>query len=78
MTRGQSAVGIAPGTDVSRFIREITKRFAEIEQLLEQVEETGLRIKASALRRSRSGVGGQGGSSVAAKVPVRFAVPLAG
>lgn|SRR5262245_5794272 len=45
MTRGQSTVGIAPGTDVSRFIREITKRFAEIERLLEQVEETGLRIK---------------------------------
>jgi hypothetical protein len=45
MAHGQNTVCVAPGTEVSRFIRQITKRFTEIEQLLEQVEQIGSDIK---------------------------------
>jgi hypothetical protein len=36
---------VAPGTVINRFTRQLTKRFIEIERVLEQAEEIGLRIK---------------------------------
>ena len=42
---GPNAVSVAPGTVINRFIKQLTKRFIEIEQVLEQAEEIGLRIK---------------------------------
>jgi hypothetical protein len=45
MSSGQNTVWIAPGTEVSRFIRQIARRFTEIEQVLEQAEQIGSRIK---------------------------------
>jgi hypothetical protein len=45
LSHGQNEVYVAPGTDVSRFIRQISKRFTEIEPVLEQAEQVGSRIK---------------------------------
>jgi hypothetical protein len=42
---GPNAVLVAPGTVINRFIRQLTERFIEIERVLEQAEEIGLRIK---------------------------------
>jgi hypothetical protein len=42
---GPTTVSVAPGTVINRFIRQLTKRFIEIERVLEQAEEIGLRIK---------------------------------
>jgi hypothetical protein len=42
---GPNIVSVAPGTAINRFIRQLTKRFIEIERVLEQAEEIGLRIK---------------------------------
>ena len=42
---GPNTVSVAPGTVINRFIRQLTKRFIEIERVLEQAEEIGLRIK---------------------------------
>lgn len=41
---GQNMLCVASGTDMSRFIRQITKRFTEIEQVLDQAEQIGSRI----------------------------------
>ena len=38
-------VSVAPGTVINRFIRQLTQQFIEIERVLEQAEEIGLRIK---------------------------------
>jgi hypothetical protein len=40
----QNKILVAPETNVNRFIRQITKRFIEIEQVLEQAEQIGSRI----------------------------------
>jgi hypothetical protein len=45
LSRGQNTVCIAPDTDVDQFIRQISNRFIEIEQVLEQAEQIGSRIK---------------------------------
>jgi hypothetical protein len=45
MCCGKNEVQIAPDADVNKFIRQITRRFAEIEQLLEQAEQIGSRIE---------------------------------
>jgi hypothetical protein len=42
---GPNTVSITPGTVINRFIRQLTQRFIEIERVLEQAEEIGLRIK---------------------------------
>jgi hypothetical protein len=42
---GQNTVCIVPGTEINRFIRQLTTRFIEIKQLFGQAEEIGLRIK---------------------------------
>jgi hypothetical protein len=42
---GPNTVLVAPGTVINRFIRQLTERFIEIERVLEQAEEIGLRIK---------------------------------
>jgi hypothetical protein len=42
---GPNTVAVAPGTVIHRFIRQLTKRRIEIERVLEQAEEIGLRIK---------------------------------
>jgi hypothetical protein len=42
---GPNTVSVAPGTVINRFIRQLTKRFIEIERVLEQTEEIGLRIR---------------------------------
>jgi hypothetical protein len=42
---GPNTVCIAPGTEINRFIRQLTKRFIEIKQVFGQAEEIGLRIK---------------------------------
>jgi hypothetical protein len=47
---GPNTVSVAPGT-VNRFIRQLTKRFIEIERVLEHAEEIGIMDKASALFR---------------------------
>ena len=41
---GPNTVLVAPGTVINRFIRQLTKRLVEIERVLEQAEEIGLRI----------------------------------
>jgi hypothetical protein len=38
-------ISVAPGTVINRFVRQLSKRFIEIERVLEQAEEIGLRIK---------------------------------
>ena len=43
--RGQNTIWVAAGTDLKKFIRQITKRFFEIEQVLEQAEKIGSEIK---------------------------------
>jgi hypothetical protein len=45
LCNGQNKVCIAPDTNVNRFIRQITKRFFEIEPVLDQAYEIGSRIK---------------------------------
>jgi hypothetical protein len=45
VARGQNTICVAAGTDLKKFIRQITKRFLEIEQLLEQAEKIGSEIK---------------------------------
>jgi hypothetical protein len=42
---GPNTVLLLPGTEINSFIRQVTRRFSEIEQVLEQAEEIGLRIK---------------------------------
>jgi hypothetical protein len=42
---GPNRVSVAPDTVISRFIHQLIKRFIEIEGVLEQAEEIGLRIK---------------------------------
>ena len=42
---GPNTVLIPLGTEINSFIRQVTKRFSEIEKVLEQAEEIGLRIK---------------------------------
>jgi hypothetical protein len=42
---GENEICVAPETDVRKFIRQITKRFLEIEAVLEQAELVGSRIK---------------------------------
>jgi hypothetical protein len=42
---GPNTVSVAPGTVINRFIRQLTKRFIEVERVLEQAEEIGLRIR---------------------------------
>jgi hypothetical protein len=42
---GPNTVLVTPGTELNSFIRQVTKRFSEIEQVVEQAEEIGLRIK---------------------------------
>lgn len=42
---GRNTISVARGTDVDKFIRQITKRYSEIEQLLAQAEQIGSRIK---------------------------------
>jgi hypothetical protein len=42
---GPNSVSVAPGTEIKRFIRQVTKRFTEVEQVLEQAEAVGLGIK---------------------------------
>jgi hypothetical protein len=45
MSCGENEICAAPETDVRKFIRQITKRFLEIEAVLEQAELVGSRIK---------------------------------
>ena len=45
LSYGPNTVSVAAGTEINRFIRQVTKRFTEIEQVLEQAEKIGLRIK---------------------------------
>jgi hypothetical protein len=45
ISKGPHIVSIAPGTKVSKFIRQITQRFDEVRKALEQAEEIGSRIK---------------------------------
>jgi hypothetical protein len=45
LSNGQNEVCVAPDTDVNKFIRQITKRFFEIEPVLDQAYEIGSRIK---------------------------------
>jgi hypothetical protein len=45
LSKGQNGVCIAPDTDVNKFIRQITKRFFEVEPVLDQAYEIGSRIK---------------------------------
>jgi hypothetical protein len=42
---GEDKIFAAPDTNVKKFIRQITKRFIEVEQVLEQAELVGSRIK---------------------------------
>jgi len=39
------AICVSTGTNVNKFIRQITKRFLEIERVVEQAEQVGSRIK---------------------------------
>jgi hypothetical protein len=48
---GPNTVSVVPGAVINRFIRQLTKRFIEIEPVLEQAEEIGITDKASALFR---------------------------
>jgi hypothetical protein len=45
VSRGQNTICVAAGTDLKKFIRQMTKRFLEIEQVLEQAEKIGSEIK---------------------------------
>jgi hypothetical protein len=45
LCRGENTVRVAADADVNRFIRQITKRFFEIEQVLEQADKIGSEIK---------------------------------
>jgi hypothetical protein len=45
LSRGQNTICIAVHTNVKKFIRQVTKRFFEIEQVLEQAEKIGSEIK---------------------------------
>jgi hypothetical protein len=45
---GPNTVSVAHGTVINRFIRQLTKRFIEIERVLEHAEEIGITDKASA------------------------------
>ena len=45
LSYGPNTVSVAPGTEMNRFIRQANKRFAEIERVVAQAEEIGLRIK---------------------------------
>jgi hypothetical protein len=45
MSCGENEICAAPETEVRKFIRQITKRFLEIEAVLEQAELVGSRIK---------------------------------
>src|SRR5262249_14667444 len=42
---GPNTVSVAVGTEINQFIRQVTKRFTEIEQVLEQAEKIGSGIK---------------------------------
>jgi hypothetical protein len=42
---GQNTISVAPCTKITKFIRQVTQRFTEVEQVLEQAEEIGLQIK---------------------------------
>jgi hypothetical protein len=42
---GRNSVSVEPGTNIKRFIRQMTKRYKEIARILEQAEEIGSRIK---------------------------------
>jgi hypothetical protein len=42
---GPNIVSVAAGTEIKRFIRQVTKRFTEVEQVLEQAEAIGSGIK---------------------------------
>jgi hypothetical protein len=42
---GPNTVSLAQGTKINGFIRQVTKRFTEVKQVLEQADEIGLRIK---------------------------------
>jgi len=42
---GSSTVSVAAGTEINQFIRQVTKRFTKIEQVLEQAEKIGSSIK---------------------------------
>jgi len=43
--RGESVIAFAPGTHLARFIKEATKRFLEIDQVLTQAQQIGSQIK---------------------------------
>jgi hypothetical protein len=45
LTIGENEVCLAPDTNINKFIRQISSRFTEIEQVLEQAEQIGARIK---------------------------------
>jgi len=45
LSYGPNTISVAAGTEINSFIRQVTKRFTEIEQVLEQAEKIGLRIK---------------------------------
>jgi hypothetical protein len=57
---GPNTVSVAPGTDIDRFIQQITKRFIEIEQVLEQAEQIGSRIKRRPYFEYLDEIGGTG------------------
>jgi hypothetical protein len=42
---GQNKITVASSTKITKFIRQVTQRFNEVQQLLEQAEEMGLQIK---------------------------------
>ena len=45
LSYGEDKIFAAPDTNVKKFIRQITKRFIEVEQVLEQAQLVGSRIK---------------------------------
>jgi hypothetical protein len=45
LSYGEDEICAAPDTGLRKFIRQITKRFLEIEAVLEQAEPVGSRIK---------------------------------
>jgi hypothetical protein len=42
---GLNTISVAPCTKTTKFIRQVTQRFTEVEQVLKQAEEIGLQIK---------------------------------
>jgi hypothetical protein len=42
---GKNEVLVAPSTNITKFIGQVTQRFKEVQQLLEQAEQIGLQIK---------------------------------